>query len=196
MKRTRAALASMVALATLFGCNADTDENTDETTAAAPTTAAVVDDVEPQVDGLVLDVDVTGSPADVVRATMSDDQASMFDRLGAPDRFVLRFDDGSRHEVWHHDQAGVEVVFRDGGRLYVEAVRPLTVVGLGTTSYTPDQFSGGMSLDDLLVVTGERGYAEQPLDLVGGRLIVVRGVVAAFDDDGLRYLETVPIDLE
>jgi hypothetical protein len=148
------------------------------------------------VEGLVRDIDVTQTADDVASVRRSADHVATLEQLGAPDRFALQFADGARLETWHYDASGYDVVFRNGVRLYVEEVPPLVVEGLGSTPFEPDRFTRGMSVLDLLAVTGQRSYLEEPLEVVGGRLIVLQGLTAAFDDEGLVSLETIPIQLD
>lgn len=184
--RMRAASLTLIVVLALAGCRSSTDELTVAPVAESP---AVTTNPE----GLVLDAEVT--TAEVALAPRSEDQERVREQFGAPDRFVLLFTDGGRQETWQYDTAGYEIAFRDGVLLYVDPVPTVSIEGLGTTPFEPDRFTGGMSLPEFLAVAGQRDYAEQPLDAADGQLVVVRGIVAGFDDAGLRYLETIPIDL-
>ena len=149
-------------------------------------------------EAVVFDIDDPVDAAQVPRAAQSAEQRDRIARSGPPDRFTLQFDDGTRHEIWRYDAAGLEVVFRGGTAVYADPIDPVAIDGLGSTTYSPDLFTEGMTVEELLAVTGQTGYAVQPLDseVADGRLIVVQGLVAGFDDDGLRYVETIPVELD
>ena len=185
----RAAAVLLISTLVLPGCRRGGDDVT------GPTTADQGSDIAA---GLVLDANISLDPDDVARADLGAEQLGLLASSGSPDRFTIRFDGRTRVETWHYDGAGLTVAFRDGEALYRDDAEPLALDGLGSTPYAPDRFTAGMSVVELLAVTEQRGYAEQAVDLdadVTGRLIVVEGLVAAFDDSGLRYVETIPIDL-
>ena len=72
----------------------------------------------------------------------------------------------------------------------------VAVAGLGRTSYRPEVFVSGMSLEQMLAATGASGYYGVPVNkglTEDGTLVFVQGLAAGFEEDGLVYVETLPL---
>lgn len=187
------------------GCSTSSDDDQSSRSTVDPT--GTLDESAPTPEplaGLVLVPDLAVSSDDVEQYVLSTDQAAVTEALGRPDRFVLQFlpadADGAaviRQEIWYFDGTGTRLMF-DDGLLSGEQTGPqVDLDGLGSTTYQPQMFTAEMTLDELLAVTGQSGYAQQPVDsavATDGKLIFITGAVAGFGADTLRYFETIPID--
>ena len=73
---------------------------------------------------------------------------------------------------------------------------PVNAPGLGRTAYQPERFVRGMSLMDVLSVTGESGYFAEPMPdgfVEEGKIVFLKGLSAGFENERLRYVETIPL---
>jgi len=152
-------------------------------------------------DGLVQDYHPTASP--VSQYTLSAVQQACVDEYGYPDRFVIFFfdemlPDGEifpmRHESWYYDARGYEIVFRNGDKFTERTGAPIQIEGLGSTIYSPQEFTVEMNLDALLAIQGEAGFFIHNVDddLSTGELIFIQGLAAGFEEGRLSYVEALP----
>lgn len=200
-RRPHVATILAVSIALAGGCTRsqpDSDNASDTTDVASSET--VVDD---GLDGLVVVADA-GIDADAVgRYVPSDAQLAELEASGAPDRFTVRFLASStstvpmRQEIWHYDASGTTLTYLDGAVYREERDGPVVELdGLATTPYRPEMITAAMSVDELLAVTGQSGYARQAVDQAiadAGELVVIEGAVAGFEAGELVAFETIPI---
>jgi hypothetical protein len=153
-------------------------------------------------DGLVQDYHPAASS--VSQYALSATQQAYVDEYGFPDRFTIFFFDeilpdgemfSMRHESWHYDARGYEIVFRNGDKFTERNGAPIQIDGLGRTPYSPQGFTAEMNLDALLNVRGETGFFIQNVDdnLITGELIIIQGLAAGFEEGRLSYVETLPL---
>lgn len=158
-----------------------------------------------QVTGLVQDYQPDISSAAVPKYILSVEQQAQLAAVGYPDRFTILFLtdtqlDGQtiaiRQESWYYDSVGYEIVFRNGEKFTEQSGQPVISSELGKTAYRPEDFTAGMSLDALLVISGENGYYREILDndlIENGSLVFLKGLSAGFRGDSLKYVETLPL---
>jgi hypothetical protein len=153
-------------------------------------------------DGLVQDYHPAASS--VSQYTLSAMQQDYVDEYGYPDRFVIFFFDemlpegemfSMRHESWYYDARGYEIVFRNGDKFTERSGTPIQIEGLGSTPYSPQEFTAEMNLDALLALREETGFFIQNIDdsLITGELILIQGLAAGFEEGRLSYVETLPL---
>lgn len=155
--------------------------------------------------GLVQNVSLESYPVDTQGYLLSEAQRNFISDYGYPDRFRIHFYDLElssgeevkiRQENWYYDQAGYEIIFRNGEKFTDRITDPVTAPELQSTAYRPEHFVLGMSLWDVLFVTGENGYyAESMPDglFEDGKMVFLKGLSAGFENGKLRYLETIPL---
>jgi len=184
------------------GCSNSSDDDPTSRSTVDPAGAVEGPTTTPEsLAGLVLVSNVTVNADDVERYETSADQAEVTESRGRPERFVLQFlpTDGAatiRQEAWYYDEIGLRLTFDDGVLSGMRTGTPIELDGLASTPYDPQMFTAGMTLEELLAVTGENGYARQDVDLAvatDGELIFITGAVAGFDAGRLAYVETIPI---
>lgn len=158
-----------------------------------------------QKSGLVQGYVPDQSQNEVPRYAMSSAQIEWLYRYGYPDRFIVSFIDetnadgvsrAARHESWYYDSAGYEIVFRDGAALTEHtAGEPVRQEGLGQTIFSPDRFTDGMTLDDLIMAVGMDSFyidhLEHPL-LPDGQVVYFKGLMAGINAGRLVFVETLP----
>lgn len=186
------------------GCSGSSDADPAARSTVAP--ADAVDEPAPRLeslDGLVLVPDLAVNAEDVAQYELQAAQTAQIASRGQPDRFLLQFlrtdDDAGviRQETWYYDDSGARIAFHDGEPFSDRIGTPVELDGLASTPYRPEWFTAEMTLDDLLAVTGEDGYAQQIVDqaiATDGKLVFITGAVAGFDAGRLTYIETIPID--
>ena len=155
--------------------------------------------------GLVQNVSLESYPVDTQGYLLSEAQRNFISDYGYPDRFRIHFYDLElssgeevkiRQENWYYDQAGYEIIFRNGEKFTDRITDPVTAPELQSTAYRPEHFVFGMSLGDVLFVTGENGYyAESMPDELfeSGKIVFLKGLSAGFENGKLRYLETITL---
>lgn len=156
-------------------------------------------------DGLVQNVPVGSASGDLQEYSLSDAQRKLISDYGYPNRFILHFFDlplkegqevKIRQESWYYDERGYQIVFRNGETFTEKTTDPVNATGLGRTAYQPERFVRGMSLMDILSVTGESGYfAESMPDgfVEDGKIVFLKGLSVGFENGRLRYVETIPL---
>lgn len=204
--------AGIVALATLASCSGGASDTVSNGTApngtvtpAVPESSGPAAEVSPTLPGRLVIADAVAVDAvDVVPHTLSDVQVAMVNQLGPPDRFTIRLlteqgVDGSevpiRHETWYFDATGAAIVFRNG-EVFTERRNgtPVEHPALGVSSLRPEQFVAGMSVDQLLAVTGQRGYYAVDEPGLDGELVALEGLIAGIDADGVVvFIQAIPI---
>ena len=155
--------------------------------------------------GLVQNYQPGISAAAVPKYSLSAEQQTQIATQGYPDRFTILFFtdtllDGQtiaiRQESWYYDESGYEIVFRNGEKFTESIGQPVTSPELGKTAYRPEDFTFWMSLDALVVISGENGYYREPIDnglIENGSLVFLKGLSAGFEGDSLKHIETLPL---
>jgi hypothetical protein len=150
--------------------------------------------LEPLGDGLVSGSDLEGT------ASMADIRAE----FGSPEAFVSYYyattaDDGvaapASVQTWSYYSDGVEFTFQDGQLAAQDPVELEAGAGVLAAPYDPDQFSAGMSLEEVLAETGVEDYVSGPLDdlVAGGQLYLAEQLAWGMKDGELRYVEALAL---
>lgn len=188
------------------GDSVGTDDSTEQV-ADAPETTTSPATTALELPGTLVNDHVSGvAAADVARYALSESQTAQVATVGPPERFEINFlvetlADGAtvdvRHETWFHDALGTSIVYRNG-EVFTEGGTgiPLAVESLGATPYRAEWFTAAMTLDELLAVTEQTGYYEIPVDpaIETGSLVMVKGLMAGFEDGALRFVRAVPLE--
>ena len=131
------------------------------------------------------------------------EQQETLTALGPPQSFSILFyqdtmEDGSvydvRMETWTYFDAQTEITFVDGSRV---AQDPLVVeVGkVQPVPYRPEQFTGGMTLAEVLAAASLDTYLLVPLEkelLPKGEVYYADQLTFGLKDGELRYVESLP----
>jgi hypothetical protein len=131
------------------------------------------------------------------------DQQETLTALGPPQSFSILFyqdamEDGSvydvRMETWTYYDAQTQITFVDGSRV---AHDPLIVeVGIvQPVPYRPEQFTGGMTLAQVLAAASLDTYLMVPLEkelLPQGEVYYADQLTFGLKDGELRYIESLP----
>ena len=131
------------------------------------------------------------------------EQQETLTALGPPQSFSILFyqdtmEDGSvydvRMETWTYFDAQTEITFVDGSRL---AQDPVVIEGATVlpVPYRPEQFTGGMTLDQVLAAASLDTYLLVPLEkelLPRGEVYYGDQLTFGLKDGELRYIESLP----
>lgn len=183
-------LAIIVLVVILLGCNLPTGN----------------DSSTPDEYGLVQDYQSPQTADAIPEYGLNEAQIAKITEKGYPDRFVILFfreslADGStvdmRQESWYYDESGAEIVFRNG-EVFTESSggKSVMAVEMGKTVYRPEQFLGGMTLDQMLAATGDSGYYQEPVNstlIPNGTLVFVQGLATGFEGGSLVFVEALPL---
>jgi hypothetical protein len=132
---------------------------------------------------------------------LSAEQTELINRRGYPEAFIILFyeedsPDGAlkdvRQEVWDYYTAGESYTFLNGELSNLENLDGSAPGSLAALPYVPEQFSAGMSLEDVIESAGLEDFIEVPLDkefLEGGNLYYGDSLAFGLMDGQLRYLE-------
>ena len=148
-------------------------------------------------DGLIQNHVSLSDPNGLASYTLSAAQTMVMDEIGLPDRLLIQFDStANRTEFWYYDQLGLSISFENGFEVKRAETAPILHEGLGSTYYLPQNFTKNMTLDDILVLTGENGFYLETVQngIIGnGKLVFIKGFALMFIDNQLRHVETIPI---
>lgn len=155
-------------------------------------------------DGLVQNVQIEPNSTDIQKRLLSGVQRQLVSEYGYPDRFIIQFFDLNlsgeavtiRQESWYYDGMGYEIVFRNGEKFTDNTTEPVSAPGVQSTAYQPESFVRGMSLVDVLSITGENGYYAESLPstlIEDGMIVFLKGLSIGFENERLRYVETIPL---
>jgi len=137
--------------------------------------------------------------------SLSLDQSDLVQELGDPEAFIILFykeeaPDGTlvdvRQEVWEYYSAGKSHTFLNGELVSSEDLNESTPGPLAELPYIPEQFSAGMTLQDVIESAGLDDYIEVPLEeefLTGGNLYYGDSLAFGLVDGELRYLEGLAV---
>ncbi len=137
--------------------------------------------------------------------SLSIDQNDLVQELGYPEAFIILFyqeeaPDGSlvdvRQEVWEYYTAGKSYAFLDGELAGSEDLNESLPGPLAELPYIPEQFSAGMTLQEVIESAGLDDYIEVPLEqefLEGGNLYYGDSLSFGLVDGELRYLEGLAV---
>ena len=131
------------------------------------------------------------------------DQQETLTALGLPQSFSILFyqdtmEDGSvydvRKETWTYFDAQTEIAFVDGARV---AQDPVVIEGatVQPVPYRPEQFTGGMTLAQVLAAASLDTYLMVPLEkelLPQGEVYYADQLTFGLKDGELRYIESLP----
>jgi len=135
---------------------------------------------------------------------LSEDQAALLRARGNPQAFTLLFyeetgDDGQaapvRAETWSYYRDGVEIDFLNGVSQREREIQVQEGVVL-PVPYTPDQFTGFMTLEETLAAAHVGRVLAVPLeaDLVrGGQVYYADEITFGLVDDALRYVQVLAL---
>ena len=131
------------------------------------------------------------------------EQQETLTALGPPQSFSILFyqdtmEDGSvydvRMETWTYFDAQTEITFVDGSRV---AQDPVVIEGatVQPVPYRPEQFTGGMTLAQVLAAANLDTYLIVPLEkelLPQGEVYYADQLTFGLKDGELRYVESLP----
>jgi hypothetical protein len=140
------------------------------------------------------------------RVALSPAQAEVSALYGAPDGFDILFyqeeqEDGSiedvRSESWRYYAPGLEFTFINGEKVGEDELEPLPgTASLMPAGYLPEQFSAGMTLDEIAALTGSEDYLLVPLDdalVKYGRLYYAPQLNWGFKGNQLAFVHALAI---
>ena len=134
---------------------------------------------------------------------LTNEQQETLTALGPPQSFSILFyqdtmEDGSvydvRMETWTYFDAQTEITFVDGSRV---AQDPVVIEGatVQPVPYRPEQFTGGMTLAQVLAAASLDTYLLVPLEkelLPQGEVYYADQLTFGLKDGELRYVESLP----
>jgi hypothetical protein len=135
-------------------------------------------------------------PGLLAPVTLSPAQLQIIGVQGAPNRFVLQFNEGMRQETWYFDRMGYEVTFRNG-EIFAERKFEVTPgEAIFYSVYSPWQFNRAMGLSELLSVTETETFAYESLTETFGEALSIaylKGLDVGFRGDQVLYIRTIPL---
>ena len=132
-------------------------------------------------------------------------QSDLLQDKGYPEGFIILFYEeedlnGSlskvRQETWNYYSSDESYLFINGDLINTEGLGYLLGDRLASQPYTPDQFSAGMDLEQVLAAAGVDTFIEVPLEkeyLEDGDLYYAESLSFGLVDGELRYLEALAL---
>lgn len=124
----------------------------------------------------------------------SADQQVVLQNSGDPTRFSMIFTENDRQETWYYDTSGYTVVFKNGLFTAEKYSTPQYHENMYATTYTPNQFFGGMGFDEILASTGRNEYSLSELEGMGrdAHLLHLEGLAIGLLEGRISFVETFP----
>ena len=123
----------------------------------------------------------------------SGDQQVILQKEGPPTRFSIIFSD-DRQETWYYDTTGYSVVFIDGSIIAEKEKSPEYRENMYATTYTPNQFYGGMGFDEIMASTGRDEYTLSEIEGMDrdAHLLHLEGLAIGLLEGRIIFVETYP----
>lgn len=118
-------------------------------------------------------------------------QQAVLQEYGNPTRFTVIFAGNTRQDTWTWDTTGRTIVFIDGEQTAEKSFESEYEEDLYRTTYGPDQFFSGMTIDDIVFSTGRNTFQLSTVEGVG-RLMHLEGLSIGLNDDRISFVETYP----
>ena len=123
----------------------------------------------------------------------SSEQEAVIQNHGSPTRFLILFGEAARQETWIYDLTGYTVVFRDGVKVSEKSVDAVYKEGMYATTYSPNLFYEGMTVDEVVLATGKNDFMLTSVpELEHMRLMDMEGLTIGLVNDRVSYIETIP----
>jgi hypothetical protein len=118
-------------------------------------------------------------------------QQAVLQEYGNPTRCTIIFANNTRQETWTWDTTGRSIVFIDGEQAAEKTFAAEYQDNLYRTTYGPDQFFLGMTIDDIVFSTGRNTFLLSTVEGVG-RLMHLEGLSIGLSEDRISFVETYP----